>query len=84
MKDNKNKSKSPLPTAKKVRLELSFPDAIREIAILGNKIRRVEWSDPEEYCLLKDSFLMIHRNGNFHTWIVSEGDMLAIDWVIMI
>lgn len=49
----------------------------------GGKIRRVEWNDADEYCLLKDSYLMIHRGGKFHTWIVSEGDLLASDWVIV-
>ncbi len=49
----------------------------------GKRIRRLEWSDEEEYGLLKDSFLQIHRNGTFHNWIVSEGDMLALDWVVL-
>lgn len=71
------------PTPRKIQpKEMPFPDAIKEV-MGGAKIRRVEWSDPEEYALLKDSFLMIHRNDKFHTWIVSEGDMLAIDWVIV-
>lgn len=53
-------------------------------AIIGGaKVRRVEWSDAGEHCLLKDSFLMIHRNDQFHNWIVSEGDMSAQDWVII-
>jgi len=61
---------------------LAFPLAI-EALIGGKKIRRAEWSDNEEYCLLKDNFLMIHRNGKFHTWIVSEGDLLSLDWQII-
>lgn len=79
-----NKSQSPIPSVKsvKVGVGLSFPDAI-EMLIGGKKIARTEWSDKEEYGLLKDNFLMIHRNDKFHTWIVSEGDMLAIDWVII-
>lgn len=80
----KNKSQSPLPPAGKNSIdkvqELAFPEAIYHI-ISGKKIRRQEWSDEDEYCLLKDNFLMIHRNGKFHTWIVSEGDLMGIDWV---
>ena len=85
MNNNKKKSASPLPSKKVLRIkaQLSFFEAMREVAIIGNKIRRIEWADPEEYCLLKDNFLMIHRNDKFHTWIISEGDLLAIDWVIM-
>lgn len=79
---SKIKSQSPIPSFSKPNKELSFPEAIQ--ALIGrNKIRRLEWSDPEEYGLLKDSFLAIHRNDKFHTWIVSEGDMLAIDWVVI-
>ena len=79
----KNKSQSPLPPSLNptIKGERAFPDAI-DALIGGKKIRRLEWSDPEEYCLLKDSFLMIHREGKFHSWIVSEGDLMAIDWII--
>jgi len=81
----KNLSQSPVPPKKesnKIVTNLSFPNAIQAI-INGKKVRRVEWSSLKEYGLLKDNFLMIHRNGKFHTWIVSEGDLLAIDWVIV-
>lgn len=79
-----NKSQSPLPkvSRKKVELKLSFSDAIKALSG-GKKIRRTEWSDLQEYGLLKDNFLMIHRGDRFHTWIVSEGDLLSIDWVII-
>lgn len=66
----------------KEKVTLSFPEAVAKL-IGGAKIRRLEWTDGAEFCLLKDNFLMIHRNEKFHTWIVSEGDMLAIDWVIV-
>lgn len=79
-------SQSPLPQkeagSKLVAQMLSFPQAINAI-IGGKSVRRKEWSDADEYGVLRDSFLMIHRAGKFHTWIVSEGDMLAIDWIII-
>lgn len=82
----KNKSQSPLPPAGKnpsnKSQSLAFPEAI-SLIMAGKKVRRLEWTDLEEYCLLKDSFLMIHRNGKFHQWIVSEGDMMAVDWVVI-
>lgn len=78
-----NKSQSPLPPSKNNKIKsLSFPEAIK-LLISGKKIRRIEWNKEEEYCFLKDNFLTIHRNDKFHTWIVSEGDLLAIDWVII-
>ena len=77
-------SRSPLPTAKPVlgQISMKFPQAIERL-IGGAKIRRIEWASKEEYGLLKDNFLMIHRGDKFHTWIVSEGDMLSTDWVII-
>ena len=77
MKDNL----SPLPKNKKP-VTLDFVEAISEIKN-NKKVRRLEWTDEEEYCLMKDSFLMIHRGDKFHQWIVSEGDILAIDWVVI-
>ena len=74
---------SPLPTSKKFEKRVvGFPEAIGAL-IGGAKIRREEWSDASEFGLLKDQYLMIHRNDKFHTWIVSEGDMLALDWQII-
>ena len=61
---------------------VAFPEAISAL-IGGAKIRRKEWGDASEFCLLKDQYLMIHRNNKFHTWIVSEGDLLATDWIII-
>jgi len=76
-------SQSPLPKgARKIEVTLAFPDAI-SLLIGGERIRRKEWSDLQEYGLLKDDFLMIHRNDKFHTWIVSEGDLMAKDWVVV-
>ena len=77
-------SASPVPKQVKVVASkgVAFDVAIKAI-MGGAKVRRAEWEDVQEYCLLKESFLMIHRNDKFHTWIVSEGDMLATDWVIL-
>lgn len=78
---NKNKSESPLPPKGGVRKSMSFPEAIQAL-MNGKMVRRLDWADGNEYCLLQENFLRIHRNSKFHNWIVSEGDMLAIDWVI--
>jgi hypothetical protein len=58
---------------------LGFAEAIGKL-IQGDKIRRMEWKD-DSYGLLKDGFLTIYTKGNFHQWIVSDGDLLSEDWV---
>lgn len=78
----KNKSQSPIPSFRKVAIQLAFPEAIRAV-IGGAKIQRLEWTDKKEYGLLQDSFLKIHKKGEIHNWIVSEGDLMARDWVIV-
>lgn len=65
-----------------VKTGLSFNEAI-DATISGSKVRRQEWSDPSEYCALLDSFLKIFKDGKLHNWIVSEGDVLALDWEIL-
>lgn len=73
-------SHSPIPV-KKVQDELSFPDAIREV-INGRKITRLGWNN-DHYCFLNDGFLSIYRDGKNHQWLVNDGDMLGIDWIVL-
>ena len=78
-----DKLESPLPTdtvGKSGSGEGSCPWAIEAI-MFGEKVTRKEWDNRREYCLLKDNFLQIYREEKFHNWIVSEGDMLALDWM---
>lgn len=58
-----------------------FPEAIRQI-IAGRKVSRVEWAN-QDYGFLNNDLLSISRNGNFHSWIVNDGDMLANDWMVV-
>lgn len=60
----------------------SFSDAIGWIAE-GKRVTRLEWDDQEEYGHLKDHWLMIHTKEKDHTWLVSESDLMADDWVII-
>lgn len=70
---------SPVPPAPKT-ISLSFSDAIGEI-LNKKKITRAEWNDVEEYGYLKDEFLTIHTKGKDHRWLVSEADMISVDWI---
>lgn len=57
----------------------NFYDALKSL-VDGAKIRRLAWPT-NEYALLKDGFLSIHRDNQFHRWLVNDGDILATDWV---
>lgn len=76
------KNLSPLPKKQANLNLLTFPQALNKV-IDGKTITRVEWEDKEEYGLLRNSFLEIHTKGKFHQWIVSEGDLIAIDWYVL-
>lgn len=93
MPNKKNKKKSvdvsaspvPVPNTQasgNPMINMSFSRAIESL-IGGKKIRRAEWSDEQEYCLLENNYLSIHRNGKFHAWIISEGDLMAKDWMVI-
>ena len=72
--------RSPVPHKRPV--ELSFPDAIREVLNL-KRITRVAWETNDTYGALKDGFLMIFIKGEWHQWIVNDGDLNAIDWIVL-
>ena len=75
-------SQSPLPpTGKKVVIEMSFSDALYAV-VAGKRVTRLEWDNTNEYGILDGTYLKIHRGGKLHNWIVSEGDILALDWVV--
>lgn len=78
--DNEEQGMSPLPQEGKMLF--NFPNAMQQI-IEGKRIQREEWENKEEYCLLKDAFLMIYRNGKFHQWVINDGDLLAEDWIVL-
>ena len=73
---------TPIPRKQGESITMDFPDAIREI-IKGKKVTRIEWGNTD-YGFLKDEWLSIFRNGRFHTWLVSEGDMSSQDWIVVI
>jgi len=73
---------TPIPRKQGKAITMSFPNAMKEV-IKGNKVTRLSWSN-EDYCFLKGEWLTIYTKGAFHTWLVSEGDMVdAQDWVLM-
>jgi len=62
---------------------LIFAEAIKAI-LLGSLVSKVEWKDREIYGVLKDSHLKLHKSdGKFYDWIISEGDLIGLDYFIL-
>jgi hypothetical protein len=63
--------------------EMGFSAAIREV-IDGKKVTKVEWGNKNIYGLMKDGYLMLHKEDDkFYNWVVSEGDTNGGDWIVI-
>ncbi len=63
--------------------DMNFSEAIREV-IRGQKVTKREWRDSRVYICRFDGYLVIHKIDNmFHKLIVTDGDLLGEDWVIV-
>jgi hypothetical protein len=63
-------------------LEMDFSEAIRAV-INGKRITRLDWDNKEVYVLLRGGFLMIYQDGEFSRLLVSDGDLLSADWIVV-
>jgi hypothetical protein len=81
---SKTKVTSTSPKAPQVQVKkMDFYDAIRQI-IAGKCVTRIEWLNPEIFLKLVDGHLEIHKlDDKFYDLIVSDGDMLAEDWMLV-
>jgi len=61
---------------------IDFPVAIQRL-MDGERITRLDWKDEGSYGLLHEGKLCLRLPTGLHTWIVSEGDLNANDWVIV-
>ncbi len=61
---------------------MTFPEAMAKI-IAGYKVTRLEWGSNDEYGIRKDAILQIHTKGKFHQWVISDGDLLSNDWIVV-
>lgn len=80
-----NEEMSTSPTVQSVQIKkFDFPEAIRKLN-MGQKVTRLEWGNPEYYLDVVDTHLKIHKPDNkFYDLIVSDGDMLADDWMTIL
>jgi hypothetical protein len=68
------------PTVKHRRL-MDFPLAMQAI-IDGKTITKQEWGN-DDVCQLREGWLMIQRDGKWHTWLVNDGDLAGKDWKVV-
>lgn len=61
---------------------MNFPQAT-EVIIDGGKVTRIAWADKNVYVLLRNGQLQIKDSAGYHPLIVSDGDMLADDWIVV-
>lgn len=70
------------PIIKKDKTELSFYEALKCL-VDGSKITRTEWENPEIYGFLNNGIVSLRKEGSDHQWIISDGDILANDWILI-
>ena len=76
------KSASPMPSPKKdVPVGMDFSEAINKI-LADKRVTRLEWNDKNIYCFLKAEVLHI-RTDKEHQWMISSGDLMGTDWVVV-
>lgn len=62
---------------------LSFPRALDAVAD-GKKVTKESWGDESFYVLLRDGYLMLHKDdGKYYQLIISEADLVGIDWYVL-
>ena len=77
---------SPTPKLKSDRpvdsKEMDFPSAMRAV-IDGAKITKLEWDNKEIVVWLESTLKIKLADGTTHDLIISDGDMIGEDWVIV-
>jgi hypothetical protein len=71
----------PTPVSEKIA-EMTFGEAMTAVA-RGDKVTRLEWENPSVYLYLDTWLLIMKEDGKGYTLKVTDGDMLALDWVIV-
>jgi hypothetical protein len=72
------------PVKKEEKKPMSFYEALKYV-VGGRKITRLEWKDNQTYGFLKNSELCIKNSKNpiHNRWVISEGDLMGEDWVVL-
>jgi hypothetical protein len=80
MPEDQIPGQSPRP---QMPMGMDFPTALKGV-ISGKIMTRLEWITKQipDYGILDGGYLKLHKPDGFHVWMVSDGDLLANDWVI--
>lgn len=71
-------SESPKP-----KKDFDFYKALDLMFISQKRITKRSWSNPDEYGIVIDGRLKIHRNGKDFDWILTDGDILGVDYYVL-
>lgn len=64
-------------------VKMDFYDAIRQV-ISGKSVARMEWKERGYFLQIVDGRLKIHKpDGKFYDLIVTDGDILGEDWMLV-
>lgn len=76
---------SPIVTKKPETIEHQVDFFVALRAVLDNKkITKLEWGNENVYGWLDATILKLHKeNGVDDNWILSEGDLVGDDWIVI-
>lgn len=60
----------------------TFPEALA-LTVMGKQITRLEWNDRQVYGFIMNGVLYIRTEGQYKNWILSTGDIVATDWIVI-
>ena len=62
---------------------MKFSEALDKM-LEGKKVHKLEWDNKEYYGVLYNAALRLHRpDGKNYQWVVSEGDIMGDDWIVL-
>ncbi len=73
---------SPIPRSPILSIGMSFPKAMEEI-IEGKAITKLEWNNENIYGILRNGFLILHKDNKDGQWVISEGDLMGKDYIVI-
>ena len=61
---------------------VDFFSALKQLAA-GKRITRLEWENNMIFGVLTEGRVVIHKEDGFHDWIISDGDLMGKDWIVL-
>lgn len=71
-----------VPAPLKKPVEMDFCEALKQ-TLDGKKITRIAWDTNTIFGQMLNDRLNIFINGEFHSWTLVSGDIVATDWVVL-